>query len=93
MKVIETIYTDTDDIVLQLDSLTRISLKDFVAKIVAEAKDEMAQDIENLTNANNYYFKTLDEIEELCKLSLHCDTCYEISQKIKEIKDILEVKD
>lgn len=45
MKVIEMIYKEGDDIILQVDSLTRISLKDFVAKVVAEAKDEMAQDI------------------------------------------------
>lgn len=29
---------------------------------------------------------TLDEIKEMCKLSLHCDNCHEILQKIKEVK-------
>ena len=32
------------------------------------------------------YKKCLDEIEKMCKLSLHCDTCHEILQKIKEVK-------
>lgn len=31
--------------------------------------------------------KCLDEIEKMCELSLHCDNCYEILQKIKEIKE------
>lgn len=35
----------------------------------------------------NKYKQCLDEIEKMCKLSLHCDNCYEILLKIREVKD------
>lgn len=44
------------------------------------------------SNSDNKYKQCLDEIEKMCKLSLHCDNCYEILQKIKEVKELTDSK-